>query len=119
MRYYNTVNVLPIVFTLIKRFKCKPGTHVPKAPEDDLFESINAGQLNDYLKNHMDDLSAKVFRTFNASNKLQEQLEERAKENDFSLDEKPEVKVKFYNDCNREVALLCNHQKAESKGLKE
>merc|ERR1712032_947141 len=23
--------------------------------------------------------------------------------------------VKFYNDANREVAILCNHQKAESK----
>jgi len=28
-------------------------------------------------------------------------------------------KVKFYNDCNREVAKLCNHKKAESKNLKE
>jgi len=70
MRYYNTVEVLPIVYQLVKAFRLKPDNKTPKKPEDDLFDSISASGLNDYLKNHMNDLSAKVFRTFNASTKL-------------------------------------------------
>lgn len=42
-----------------------------KGPEEDLFDRINASRLNDYLKEMMDDLSAKVFRTYNASITLQ------------------------------------------------
>lgn len=30
-----------------------------------------------------------------------------------------DVKVKFYNDCNRKVAILCNHQKSVSKNHEE
>lgn len=36
----------------------------------DLFDRIDASDLNIYLKNFMDDLTAKVFRTYNASNTL-------------------------------------------------
>ena len=52
----------------------------------------------------MDDLSAKVFRTYNASVTLQEELEKKK-----IAQEALDTKVKFYNDCNREVAILCNH----------
>jgi DNA topoisomerase-1 len=52
----------------------------------------------------MDDLSAKVFRTYNASVTLQQELEKKKMSEDG-----PDQKVKFYNDCNREVAILCNH----------
>ena len=45
-----------------------------------MFDSINASHLNDYLKQHMSDLSAKVFRTYNASITLQDQLESKADE---------------------------------------
>ena len=38
-----------------------------KGPDDLVFDQINTGRLNDYLKSFMEDLSAKVFRTFNAS----------------------------------------------------
>lgn len=30
-----------------------------------------------------------------------------------------DAKYAFYNECNRQVALLCNHKKAESKNLPE
>ena len=59
----------------------------------------------------MDDLSAKVFRTYNASITLQEQLALKKEDKKDTVDSK----VKFYNDANREVAILCNHQKAVSK----
>jgi len=84
-----------------------------KKGEEDLFDKVQPTVLNEYFKEFMDDLSAKVFRTYNASFTLQKQLDkfDVAKKEQFSQDDL----VKFYNDANREVAILCNHQKAESK----
>ena len=65
----------------------------------------------------MDDLSAKVFRTYNASITLQSQLEEnKPKIKDSAT---VDQKLTVFNECNRKVALLCNHQKAVSKTLNE
>jgi DNA topoisomerase-1 len=82
MRYHNTVDVLPIVYTTMKQMVLKPfnGTMIPKEPKEDLFDLIDSGKLNDHFKNFMKDLSAKVFRTFNASVTLQGQLEDKAAE---------------------------------------
>lgn len=38
-----------------------------KKPEDQLFETMDASDLNKTLKDLMDGLSVKVFRTYNAS----------------------------------------------------
>lgn len=65
----------------------------------------------------MEGLSAKVFRTYNASITLSNQLyinDDQIFEHD-NLDKK----FKFYTDCNREVARLCNHQKAIPKNYDE
>ena len=102
MRYYNTIDVLPIVHQLLRKFT------LAKKPEDDIFDAVNPGKLNDYLKESMEDLSAKVFRTYNASYCLQDELTKGSDKIDpenTPLDEK----IKFYNDCNRKVAILCNH----------
>lgn len=74
MRYLNTVDVTPLVYKLMQRFMTNRLTGAPKDPRDDLFDKINAGILNEHLKDHMNDLSAKVFRTYNASITLQDQL---------------------------------------------
>ncbi len=65
MRYVNTVKVIPSVWKNIQLFKNN------KAAEDDLFDKIDAQVLNDYLKSLMEGLTAKVFRTYNASITLQ------------------------------------------------
>jgi DNA topoisomerase-1 len=66
--------------------------------------------LNQYLSELMDGLTAKVFRTYNASKTLQDQLVALTipKEN---ISEK----VLAYNRANRQVALLCNHQRSIPK----
>lgn len=92
---------------------------VKKDPKEDMFDLINAGKLNEHLKTHMPDLSAKVFRTYNASITLQKQLAEHAQAASIKVDTNVDTKVTFFNDCNRVVAFLCNHKKAESKTLKE
>jgi DNA topoisomerase-1 len=54
----------------------------------------------------MPGLTAKVFRTYNASITMSRLLQE------LKVDDRPIAeKVKLYNDCNREVAILCNHKR--------
>lgn len=118
MRYFNTVDVLPIVYQTMLKMVVKPDSS-PKDPKDDLFEMIDSSKLNDYFKKFMKDLSAKVFRTYNASITLQTQLEAKAIEQKITADSQVEAKIKYYNDCNRDVAILCNHKKAEPKNLKD
>lgn len=59
----------------------------------------------------MPGLSAKVFRTYNASWTMQERLD-AVTDTTASIPDK----LLAYNRANREVAVLCNHQKAVSKG---
>lgn len=58
----------------------------------------------------MEGLSAKVFRTYNASRTLQEQLDQMTNGKDSVND-----KILSYNRANRAVAILCNHQRAVPK----
>jgi len=74
MRYINTVKVHPQVWKNIQLFRNG------KNLDDDLFDKIDAQALNDYLKSQMEGLTAKVFRTYNASSTLQEELKK------FNLD---------------------------------
>ena len=66
--------------------------------------------MNKYLAAYMEGLTAKVFRTYNASQTFVEQLASTPE--DASLADK----ILAYNRANRMVAVLCNHQKTVSKG---
>lgn len=57
----------------------------------------------------MPGLTAKVFRTYNASWTFQEQLEHTPKNGTV------QEKIAAYNKANKDVAILCNHQKTVSK----
>ena len=59
----------------------------------------------------MPGLTAKVFRTYNASVTLQQELAKINLEECTTMDEK----VLFYNRANRQVAVLCNHQRTLPK----
>jgi len=85
-----------------------------KKKSEDVFECINPTLLNNHLKQFMDGLSAKVFRTYNASKTLQDEL--RKHETSPAWKNLPTAqKVVEYNAANREVAILCNHQRSVSK----
>merc|ERR1712228_239536 len=87
------------------------------ANDMDIFHQIDSNKVNDYLKGQMDGLTAKVFRTHNASTTLQSELAKAHHPNigkvtaQSTLDEK----IFFYNWCNMQVAILCNHQRSVSK----
>ncbi|CAB9519858.1 DNA topoisomerase 1 [Seminavis robusta] len=96
------------VYENLKKF-CKG-----KKKTEEIFDSINPTMLNNHLKQFMDGLSAKVFRTYNASKTLQEELRKKEKLAGWSR-LSPAEKVIEYNNANREVAILCNHQRSVSK----
>ncbi|KAI1890244.1 hypothetical protein AGOR_G00151720 [Albula goreensis] len=104
IRYYNKVPVEKRVFKNLQLFMEN------KQPEDDLFDRLNTSILNKHLQELMDGLTAKVFRTYNASITLQQQLKELT-----SPEENIPAKILSYNRANRAVAILCNHQRAPPK----
>lgn len=81
-----------------------------KSPGDDLFDRLNTTVMNKHLNELMEGLTAKVFRTYNASWTLQQQLEKLTNSEDTVAE-----KILAYNRANRAVAILCNHQRAVPK----
>lgn len=116
VRYQNVVKIDPDVYnSLIKLIKNKKKT-------DDLFDLINSQMLNQYLGNMMEGLTAKVFRTFNASKLFQTELNQINKQIDkINNDDVNKINLilDLYNRANIKVALLCNHQKNISKSFNE
>ncbi len=89
MRYLNEVKVIDKVYRNLKEFCSK------KKDSDQIFDQLNTSLLNAYLKTLMPDLTAKVFRTFNASVTLEKELRNSGK--DVSVDASIDEKLYFYN----------------------
>jgi len=96
--------------TVYENFKdfCKK-----KKSTEDVFETLTPSVLNSHLSSLMPGLSAKVFRTYNASMTLQAELAKKEKLDSWA-NSGPADKTANYNDANRIVAILCNHQKTVS-----
>ncbi|ETW03748.1 hypothetical protein H310_05117 [Aphanomyces invadans] len=111
MPYNNTIQLAMYgtvgeqVYNNLKSFCAK------KEPHQDIFNELSVTELNKHLSSLMPGLSAKVFRTFNASVTLEKELPKVLEGDDVA------VKVVAYNDANRKVAILCNHQRTVPKGF--
>ncbi|KZF25965.1 topoisomerase I [Xylona heveae TC161] len=105
IRFYEEFDVDPLVFTNLKIFK-KP----PKEEGDEIFDRLNTSTLNKHLSGYMQGLTAKVFRTYNASFTMSQLLQKMKSEGSVA------EKVKDYNEANREVAVLCNHKRTVAAG---
>ncbi len=121
----------PDVFKNIAMFlktngmKDKSGNFIRKQPSDPIFcapvesskmQPLQPSSVNQFLSKYMKGLSAKVFRTYNASVTFQgllEQTEEWIKSRPTAAER--EINTSnlrlAYNEANRQVAILCNHQK--------
>ena len=117
VRYQNTVKIDPDVYSTIIKFV------KGKKKSDDLFDLINPQMLNQYLGTMMEGLTAKVFRTYNASklfqtelNDINKQIDKMGNNNDTN---KINLILDMYNKANVKVAILCNHQKNISKSFNE
>ncbi|RXW24996.1 hypothetical protein EST38_g878 [Candolleomyces aberdarensis] len=104
IRYYNKVEVEAQIFKNIRIFKEN------KEPDDNLFDRVTTTGLNKHLTSQMKGLTAKVFRTFNASITFQRLLDEEELKG-ATLQER----LNAYNKANRMVAILCNHQRSTPK----
>ncbi|KAG5830894.1 hypothetical protein ANANG_G00298030 [Anguilla anguilla] len=98
IRYCNRVPVIKRVYKNLKVFM------EDKQAGDDLFDRLSL----------MPGLTAKVFRTYNASITLQKRLAELSCKSDGQA-----LKLLAYNRANRAVAVLCNHQRAEPKSFEQ
>lgn len=96
-----------------------------KKPKDPVFGLIRPSHVNEYLHKLMPGLTAKVFRTCNASLLFWEQLSESTpsglKPSKRNEKDKSRIKeaIRFYNRATVKVAELCNHQKNVSKSQEE
>ncbi|KAA8905330.1 hypothetical protein TRICI_005326 [Trichomonascus ciferrii] len=104
IRYYQEVEVDKKVFRNLKIFKKN------KTEGDDIFDRLDPSILNRHLQNYMPGLTAKVFRTYNATYTMEQQIDKIPNEGTVG------EKVVAFNAANRTVAILCNHQRSVAKG---
>lgn len=119
MLFKETLDVPLQIFKNIKMFaRSSRGENglITKKPTDAIFEKVDTSDVNKFLRDPkqggMPGLSAKVFRTYNASttfqgllNKTADNLKERG------LQPSLQTLKDEYMQANRLVAILCNHQK--------
>lgn len=112
VRYTNRIIVEDIVYQNLVSFS------QDKNSDDQLFDKINSNDINKYLQTFMTDLTAKVFRTYNASYLFQKELDKINKKYEkYDKDDKQNILLNEFNLANAKVAMLCNHQKNISKGF--
>ena len=115
VRYCKKINVIDKVFNNLKEFTKN------KSKKDELFDLITASSLNDYLNSFLKGLTAKVWRTYNASHLFQKELDKLISNKQLEIfnetDERLNFFISIFNQANAEVALLCNHQKSINTNL--
>jgi DNA topoisomerase-1 len=110
--YYNSIIVDDIIRDNIKLFI------EGKDKFEQVFDKVSSTDVNNYLQTFMKDLTAKMFRSYNASNLLQKELH---KINNKFCGQTPDVNTLMseYNKANVKVAKLLNHQKNIGKSHKD
>ncbi|KAF5843466.1 DNA topoisomerase I [Dunaliella salina] len=112
IRYENSHEVDPVVYANIEKYKHMDIHGKKKGPGDQVFDSFDANDLNKVLRNIMEGLSVKVFRTYNASIHFERMLrEQEAAGKSFQIKTVDEKKAD-YDHANKEVAIMCNHQRS-------
>jgi len=115
IRYCRKVSVHSKVYENLKDFIKN------KSKKEELFDLITSSSLNEYLDSFMKGLTAKVWRTYNASFIFQKELDKLTSSKKLEMFTEKEERLHFlisiFNQANTEVALLCNHQKAVTTNL--
>lgn len=112
VRYLNVVPVIPIAYSNLENFI------KGKELDDKIFDLITTNDVNEYLQTFMPGLTAKVFRTFNASYLFSRELEKIDKKyQNYTGDDKTKLLLEEFNKANFKVAKQMNHQKKISKSF--
>jgi len=110
VRYYNKLQVDELIYKNIIEFL------QDKKKDQNIFDLIIANDVNKYLQTFMKELTAKTFRTYNASYLFQKELKKIINKylgsNDINL------LIDEYNKANATVAKKLNHQKNVGKSFK-
>lgn len=114
--YTKEIQVEEIVYNNLKNFMNN------KDKNDEIFDKMTATELNNYLQDLMPGLTAKVFRTYKASDLMQDELikimrkyDEKKVDKEIILDDL----LNEYIKANLKVSIMCNHVKNVSKNFKE
>jgi len=113
--YTNTAVVDELVYNNVKELL------KGKEKGDQVFDSINSSDVNKYLQSFMKNLTAKVFRTYNASSLFQRELRKISARYE-GAEKTPAIQKAIlddYSKANAKVAKLLNHQKNVAKGYKK
>jgi len=115
IRYCKKIKVHDNIYNNLKTFIYN------KEKKKELFDKISNSSLNEYLESFMKGLTAKVWRTYNASNLFQKELDKVKLETVLKIPDSERINylISFFNQANTSVALLCNHQKAVSGNLEK
>ena len=115
IRYCRKIQVNPLVYKNLEEFTKN------KSKKEELFELITSATLNEYLDSFMEGLTAKVWRTFNASLIFQKELDKLTSSKKLELYTEKEEQINYllmiFHQANTAVALLCNHQKASNTNI--
>jgi DNA topoisomerase-1 len=113
VRYVKVIKVDELVYNnLVNMTKNKSKT-------SEIFDEVSTTDINKYLQSLMDNLTAKVFRTYNASDLFNKELNDTQIKENMKEDDKFNYLLNVFNQANIKVAQLCNHQKNVQKNFKE
>ena len=110
--YTNTITVDNLVYENVKELL------KDKSNDDQVFNLISSNDVNKYLQEFMKNLTAKVFRTYNASNLFQKELRKISHKYEGIPDQQKAILDDFAK-ANAKVAKMMNHQKNISSGYKK
>lgn len=105
--YTNEANIEPEAVGVLQRILEN------KEPSDRIFDCISPREINQVLKEFDQDFSAKVFRTYGATDLMHKYLKEKTKP-DYSDEEKIE-KINIFKEGCLKAAKLCNHLEKNRK----
>ena len=86
-----------------------------KKPKDEIFDGITSRHVNAYYSSIVKGLTAKVFRTYLATNVVKSYL----KEHDNLKGKTPNEKLYHAKLANLEAAIMCNHKRTIPKTFEE
>ncbi len=85
-----------------------------KRPEEEIFHNVSSGMVNQYLSSIVKGASAKVFRTYHATERAREVLGSKDLADHDDLD-----KLYHAKEANLQAAVFCNHQRTPPKTWEE
>lgn len=110
VRYDRKLALHPLIYETLQSLLAH------KQAEEQLLDQIKSHDVNKYLQSIMKGLTAKVFRTYNASGLFQQELNKLdGKFDRYNESQRINLLLDEFNKANAKVAMLCNHQKNINK----